>query len=98
MLSSSALCLTVPAPGRRAIINGWTGAMSQALTERVMSLPVDSSWLSAPRLRGAEAGALMAVASMSCVELALALSVHLFGQLSPVGVACLGLSGPASSC
>ncbi len=33
----------------------------------------------------------MAVASMSCVQLALALSVHLFDQLSPVGVAGLRL-------
>ena len=33
----------------------------------------------------------MAVASMSCVQLALAPSVHLFGQLSPVGVAGLRL-------
>ena len=59
-------------------------------TERVMSLPADRSWLS-HRLRGAQTGALMAVASMSCVQLALALSVHLFGQLSPVGVAGLRL-------
>ena len=33
----------------------------------------------------------MAVASMSCVQLALALSVHLFGQLGPLGVAGLRL-------
>ena len=39
------------------------------------------------RLRGAPGGAVMAVTSMSCVQLGLALSVHLFGQLGPVGVA-----------
>jgi inner membrane transporter RhtA len=33
----------------------------------------------------------MALASMSCVQLALALSVHLFGQLGPLGVAGLRL-------
>jgi inner membrane transporter RhtA len=45
----------------------------------------------ADRLRGAGGGALMAVASMSCVQLVLALSVHLFGQLGPMGVAALRL-------
>jgi inner membrane transporter RhtA len=34
----------------------------------------------------------MAVASMSCVQLGLALSVHLFGQLGPLGVAGLRLA------
>jgi inner membrane transporter RhtA len=34
----------------------------------------------------------MAVASMSCVQLGLALSVHLFGQLGPLGVASLRLA------
>ncbi len=33
----------------------------------------------------------MAFASMSCVQLALALSVHMFDQLGPLGVACLRL-------
>ena len=33
----------------------------------------------------------MAVASMSCVQLALALSVHMFDQLGPLGVAGLRL-------
>ena len=33
-----------------------------------------------------QGGALMAVASMSCVQLGLALSVHLFGQLGPLGI------------
>jgi inner membrane transporter RhtA len=42
-------------------------------------------------LRGAGGGVLMAVASMSCVQLALALSVHLFDQLGPLGVAGLRL-------
>ena len=34
----------------------------------------------------------MAVTSMSCVQLGLALSVHLFGQLGPVGVVALRLA------
>jgi inner membrane transporter RhtA len=34
----------------------------------------------------------MAAASMSCVQLGLALSVHLFGQLGPLGVAGLRLA------
>jgi inner membrane transporter RhtA len=42
-------------------------------------------------LSGAGGGALMGVASMSCVQLGLALSVHLFSQLSPLGVAGLRL-------
>jgi inner membrane transporter RhtA len=44
------------------------------------------------RLRGAAGGAVMAVTSMSCVQLGLALSVHLFGQLGPLGVAALRLA------
>jgi inner membrane transporter RhtA len=46
----------------------------------------------ASRLSGSGGGALMAVASMSCVQLGLALSVHLFGQLGPLGVAGLRLA------
>jgi inner membrane transporter RhtA len=42
-------------------------------------------------LAGARGGAMMAIASMSCVQLGLALSVHLFGQLGPLGVAGLRL-------
>jgi inner membrane transporter RhtA len=44
------------------------------------------------RLHGSQGGTLMAVASMSCVQLGLALSVHLFGQLGPLGVAGLRLA------
>jgi inner membrane transporter RhtA len=44
------------------------------------------------RLNGAQGGALLAVGSMSCVQLGLALSVHLFGQLGPLGVAGLRLA------
>jgi inner membrane transporter RhtA len=44
------------------------------------------------RLNGSQGGALMAVGSMSCVQLGLALSVHLFGQLGPLGVAGLRLA------
>jgi inner membrane transporter RhtA len=48
--------------------------------------------LSARVPRGSGGGALMAVASMSCVQLGLALSVHLFDQLGPLGVAGLRLA------
>ena len=41
---------------------------------------------------GAGGGALMAVASISCVQLGLALSVHLLGQLGPLGVTGLRLA------
>ena len=44
------------------------------------------------RLSGAQGGVLMAVGSMSCVQLGLALSVHLFGQLWPLGVTGLRLA------
>jgi inner membrane transporter RhtA len=44
------------------------------------------------RLSGAQGGVLMAVGSMSCVQLGLALSVHLFGQLGPLGVTGLRLA------
>ena len=43
-------------------------------------------------LEGTGSGTLMAVGSMSCVQLALALSVHLFGQLGPLGVTGLRLA------
>ena len=43
-------------------------------------------------LAGAGGGALMAAASMSCVQLGLALSVRLFDQLGPLGVAGLRLA------
>jgi inner membrane transporter RhtA len=56
-----------------------------------MSLPADWSQPTAQLLRGAGGGALMAVASMSCVQLGLALSVHMFNQLGPLGVAGLRL-------
>jgi len=56
--------------------------------------------MSSPRTRrplardvgDAGGGTLMAVASMSCVQLGLALSVHLFAQLGPLGVAGLRLA------
>jgi inner membrane transporter RhtA len=44
------------------------------------------------RLRGAEGGALMAIGSMSCVQLGLALSAQLFDQLSPLSIAALRLA------
>jgi inner membrane transporter RhtA len=43
-------------------------------------------------LAGARGGTAMAVASMSCVQLGLALSVRLFDQLGPAGVAGLRLA------
>ncbi len=44
------------------------------------------------RLRGAGSGAMMAVGSMSCVQLGLALSAHLLNQLGPLGIAGLRLA------
>jgi inner membrane transporter RhtA len=44
------------------------------------------------RLRGAGSGAAMAVGSMSCVQLGLALSAHLLNQLGPLGIAGLRLA------
>jgi inner membrane transporter RhtA len=65
--------------------------MGRRFTERAVSLPADSSTPIAQRLRGAEGSALMAFVSMSCVQLALALSVHVFDLLGPLGVAGLRL-------
>jgi threonine/homoserine efflux transporter RhtA len=44
------------------------------------------------RLRGAGSGVMMAVGSMSCVQLGLALSAHLLGQLGPLGITGLRLA------
>ena len=60
-------------------------------TKCVMSAPGDRFQSINHRLQGAQGGALMAVASMSGVQLALALSVPLFAQLGPLGVAGLRL-------
>src|SRR5260221_13542139 len=57
-----------------------------------MSSPPPACRPSARGLAGTGGGALMAVGSMSCVQLRLALSVHLFGQLGPLGVAGLRLA------
>lgn len=57
-----------------------------------MTPPAPVSGAVSHRLRGAEGGALMAVASMSCVQLGLAFSVHLLGQLGPLGIAALRLA------
>jgi inner membrane transporter RhtA len=48
----------------------------------------------APRT-SARSGTLMAVGSMSCVQLGLALSVHLFGEVGPLGAAWLRLAWAA---
>ena len=45
-----------------------------------------------PQRSRARAGTLMAVGSMACVQLGLALSVHLFGQVGPLGAAWLRLA------
>jgi inner membrane transporter RhtA len=57
-----------------------------------MNAPPPACRRLAPSLAGARGGALMAAGSMSCVQLGLALSVHLFGQLGPLGVAGLRLA------
>jgi inner membrane transporter RhtA len=57
-----------------------------------MNAPPPGCRRRAPGLAGAQGGALMAAASMSCVQLGLALSVPLFGQLGPLGVAGLRLA------
>jgi len=44
------------------------------------------------RLQGAGSGAAMAVGSMSCVQLGLALSAHLLDRLGPLGIAGLRLA------
>ncbi len=48
----------------------------------------------APRT-SARSGTLMALGSMSCVQLGLALSVHLFGEVGPLGAAWLRLAWAA---
>ena len=48
----------------------------------------------APRT-SARSGALMALGSMSCVQLGLAVSVHLFGEVGPLGAAWLRLAWAA---
>jgi inner membrane transporter RhtA len=57
-----------------------------------MNAPPTAFRRHAPSLAGARGGALMAVASMSCVQLGLALSVHLLGQLGVLDVAGLRLA------
>jgi inner membrane transporter RhtA len=41
--------------------------------------------IAAPPRTSARSGTLMALGSMSCVQLGLALSVHLFGEIGPLG-------------
>jgi len=57
-----------------------------------MSQLTPASRLLGARLRGAGSGAVMAVGSMSCVQLGLALSAHLLDQLGPLGIAGLRLA------
>jgi len=57
-----------------------------------MNPPARACRPAARGLAGAGGGALMAAASMSCVQLGLALSVRLFDQLGPLGVAGLRLA------
>jgi inner membrane transporter RhtA len=58
---------------------------------RAMTLSSATRLRLAHGLGGAGGGALMGVASMSSIQLGLALSVHLFGRLGPLGVAGLRL-------
>src|ERR1700685_2733876 len=53
-----------------------------------------ASSTAAPRT-SARSGALMALGSMSCCQLGLALSVHLFGEVGPLGAAWLRLAWAA---
>ena len=53
-----------------------------------------ASITTAPRT-SARSGTLMAVGSMSCVQLGLALSVHLIGEVGPLGAAWLRLAWAA---
>jgi inner membrane transporter RhtA len=57
-----------------------------------MSPPALASRPPSSRLDGAGSGAVMAVASMSCVQLGLALSAHLLDRLGPLGIAGLRLA------
>src|ERR1039458_937555 len=57
-----------------------------------MSPPMPASRPLGDRLRGARSGAVMAIGSMSCVQLGLALSAHLLDQLGPLGIAGLRLA------
>ena len=57
-----------------------------------MSSPTLASGPLGSRLRGAGSGATMAVGSMCCVQLGLALSAHLLDQLGPLGIAGLRLA------
>src|ERR1700683_778477 len=57
-----------------------------------MNAPPPGCRRRAPGLAGAQGGALRVAASMSAVQLGLALSVPLFGQLGPLGVAGLRLA------
>jgi inner membrane transporter RhtA len=57
-----------------------------------MSPPTPPSRPLGGRLSGTGTGAMMAVGSMSCVQLGLALSAPLLGQLGPLGIAGLRLA------
>jgi inner membrane transporter RhtA len=57
-----------------------------------MSSPAPRTRPPLPRLRGAEGGAAMAVGAIAFVQLALALSVRLFDQLSPMATVGLRLA------
>ena len=48
--------------------------------------------IAAPPRTSARSGTLMALGSMSCVQLGLVLSVHLFGEVGPLGAAWLRLA------
>src|ERR1700677_4812716 len=56
-----------------------------------MSAPAPAARALTRHLGGAEGGATMAVGSMFCVQLGLALSVRMFDRLGPLGVVALRL-------
>jgi inner membrane transporter RhtA len=60
-----------------------------------MSQPTPAPRQSGARLRGAGSGAVMAVGSISCVQLGLAISAHLLYQLSPLSIAGMRLAWAA---
>jgi inner membrane transporter RhtA len=57
-----------------------------------MSLPTLASRPLGGRVHGAGSGVMMAVGSMSCVQLGLALSAHLLDRLGPLGITGLRLA------
>lgn len=71
-------------------------SMNLTWTRTITLVSTDTMIVSArPSLAPARAGTLMAVGSMACVQLGLALSVPLFGQVGPLGAVWLRLAWAA---